>query len=132
MDEPVAWLSAEAAGNVAEIDLVYAYSNTDAVEKLFSPAHAKVSGYTFASGWESPNGTKFYKVLAYGATEFNAVTTAEEILELWNEPSAEGTSIAAAQGDVFIAETNQDAIVLLLIHAQAAGSAGSITIKTAK
>jgi hypothetical protein len=130
LDEPKVMLMAEAGNNVSKIDLCYAYSTTGSVEKLFSPTQAKLSGYTFAAGWASPNATKFAK-LTMTVAEYNAITTREQILAL-TQPTTDGASIACAADDVFIAITDQNAVVLILITGQTAGAAGSINLKIAK
>lgn len=131
LDEPKVMLTAEANQNVSKIDICYAYSGTDAVEKLFSPHHAKLSGYTFASAWANPNQIKFYKTTLTPA-QYNAITTKEQLALQWTDPGIAGTSIACAKDDVFIALTEQGAIVLMLITAQTAGAAGTIDMKIAK
>jgi hypothetical protein len=131
LDQPKAMLTAEANQNVSKIDICYAFSGTENVEKLFSPHHAKASNYNFAAAWANPNQTKFYKT-TLNATQYAAITTKEQVTQQWTEPSAVGTSVACAQGDVFIAKTEQGAIVLMLISAQTAGASGTINMKVAK
>lgn len=131
LDEPKVMLKAEADANVSKIDVCYAFSGTDNVEKLFSPHHAKASGYTFAADWATPNQTKFYKTTLTPA-QYDAITTKEELALQWTEPGSPATSITCALNDVFIAKTEQNALVLLLITAQTAGATGTIDIKIAK
>ena len=131
LDEPKVMLKAEADANVSKIDVCYAYSGTESVEKLFSPHHAKASGYTFAADWATPNQTKFYKTTLTPA-QYDAITTKEQLALQWTEPGSPATSIACALNEVFIAQTEQNAIALLLITAQTTGDAGTIDIKIAK
>lgn len=129
LDVPVVYSSADAANHVAELDLCYGYSNTDTIEKLFSPKHIKDSGFAFASSWTNPPATQFYKL---SGVSFDAITTEEEIVGLWNANNASTTSIDADLNDVFIVKTTAGATALLLIADQTDGASGNIKIKVAK
>lgn len=131
LDEPKAMLKAEADQNVSKIDICYAYSGTDAVEKFFSPHHAKLSGYTFAQDWATPNESKFY-ITTLTPAQYNAITTKEQLAQEWTEPANPATSVACAKDDVFIAKTEQGVLVLILVTDQVAGATGTIDIKIAK
>lgn len=130
LDEGVAWLSAEAKNNVSKIDLCYAYSGLNNVEKIGTPEWANASLYDFADGWTNPPQTKFYK-LSMTETEFDAITTKEEIPE-FNSSNAGKISSEVENGDVFIVETTEGAIALICITDKVAGNTGSIKIKMAK
>jgi hypothetical protein len=131
LDIPAVYLSAAAATHVADLDLCYSHNGTLNTDKLFSPAQAKASGFTYAANWTAPNATEFYKT-TLTAAQFNAITTNEAIVALWTATSAQTASLDCAAGDVFIAKTNLNATVLVLISTQVAGAAGSISIKVAK
>lgn len=131
LDAGVAMMSSEAANNVADIDLCYAYSGANDVEKLGNAEWAKASGYNFASSWSNPPSVKFYTVTMTEA-EFDAVATKEAIEAMWDAADATEISYEADEGDVFIVETTDDAIALIRISDQTDGDAGSITIKLAK
>jgi hypothetical protein len=130
LDAMVIYKGAEAASKLADIDLCYAFSGTDNVDKLFSPAQAKASSFTFTSTWTgTPNSTKFYKL---PGQSFDAITTVAQLEALWVEGSAQTASLAAVKNDVFIAKTNLNKIVLLLINDQTPGASGTIVLKSAK
>jgi hypothetical protein len=130
LDNMATYTGALAASHLADIDLCYAYSGTGGTDKLFSPAQAKVSDFDFTKTWTgTPNATKFFKL---SGTTFASVTTKEAVAALWVEGSAQTASLPAAQGDVFIAKTNADVIVLLSIDAQVPGATGTISLKASK
>src|SRR5690554_499978 len=130
LDQGVAWLSADARNNISKIDLCYAYSGVNKVEKIGTPAWAKASAFDFAKNWTNPPQTKFYKI-TMTAAEFDAVTTKEEIPE-FSESKATEVSSNVANGDVFIVKTTESAIALICITEKVPGSTGSIKIKLAK
>ena len=130
LDGGVAWKSGDAANNVSKIDLCYAYSGVNNVEKIGTPAWAKISDFAFARNWTNPPATKFYKV-NMTAAEFNAITTKED-MPAFNESSATATSYNCATGDVFIVKTTENAIALIRIAEQVSGASGTITIKRIK
>jgi hypothetical protein len=131
IDAGKAMMKSEAASNVSDIDLCYAYSGTNNVEKIGTAMWAEASGYTFADGWSNPPDIKFYKESMTSA-EFDAVDTKEEIEALWDETKATASSYEADQGDVFLVETTEGTLAILRITSQEDGAAGSITIKVAK
>ncbi|MBD3322164.1 MAG: hypothetical protein GF350_13785 [Chitinivibrionales bacterium] len=135
LDGPNVWLSANAVE--AQVDLCYAYSGDASVEKIGTPAWAKASGYNFAASWSAnPPETEFYKALT-GVTQDVVdaqLATKEQLTQLWTTASA-GTAEASytcAQGDVFIAKTDQNAIAVLWVKSQTAGVSGTITVIVAK
>ena len=130
-DADTVYKMAAAASHVADLDLCYSYSGTANVEKLFSPEAAKASGFTYATGWASPNTIVYGKVAS--STTFESITTAEELTALWHATSTQaGGSMVCAQGDVFVVQTNLGVLVLVKIQTLAAGETGSIVIKAAK
>jgi|WetSurMetagenome_2_1015567.scaffolds.fasta_scaffold70055_1 hypothetical protein len=131
LDEPKVMLMQASTDNLSTVDICYAYSDTDGKEKLFSPHHAKASGYTFTTNWGTPNETKFYKTFLT-PTQYNEITTKEQIQAEWSEPESAATSIDCAEDDVFIAKTDQGAIVLMLITSQTPEATGKIDLKIAK
>jgi hypothetical protein len=133
LDGPVVYKAAASNSHVSEIDLCYAYSAVVPTgEFLFSPDQAEVSGYDFTLGWTTtPNSTKFYKT-SLTPTQFNAITLQSEVTALWTQPAGATPYVACSANDVFIAKTDQNAIVLILITAQTAGNAGTISLKIAK
>jgi len=131
LDEPKAMLKAEADQNVSKIDICYAYSGLDSIEKLFSPHHAKVNGYSFAQNWADPNQTKFYKTNLNSA-QFDAIKTKEEIVRQWTDPGVPATSVYCINGDVFIAKTEKGALILILITYLTPGPSGYMEMKVIK
>ncbi len=131
LDQPKVMLKAEADQNVSKIDVCYAYSGVDNIEKLFSPHHAKASNFTFAKDWANPNQTKFYDTKLTPA-QFTAIKTKEALAQIWQEPSEAATSVDCKKDNVFIAKTDQGALVLMHISAQVAGATGTIDMKVAK
>ncbi|MBN1760422.1 MAG: hypothetical protein JW863_18990 [Chitinispirillaceae bacterium] len=131
IDAGKAMIKSEAASNVSDIDLCYAYSGVNSVEKLGTAAWAVASDYTFADGWANAPDIKFYKV-SMTADEFAAVDTKEEIDDLWDASKATANSYNAAEGDVFMVETTEGTLAILRITSQIDGAAGSITMKVAK
>jgi hypothetical protein len=131
LDEPKVMLMEESTTNLSTVDICYAYSGTDGTEKLFSPHHAKASAYTFTANWGTPNETKFYKTFLT-PTQYDAITTKEQVQAEWSEPEIAATSIDCAKDDVFIAKTDQGAIVLMLITSQTPEATGKIDLKIAK
>ncbi|MBD3358260.1 MAG: hypothetical protein GF363_13955 [Chitinivibrionales bacterium] len=129
LDEPIAYLMNDAKDNAQDVDLVYAYSNVNAVEKIGSPYWGDQSGYSFADGWSHYNHTKFYKL---SDVSYHDITTEEALTELWDETKATEQSYECDKGDVFIAKTNLEAIVLILIKEQTDGETGTIMMKVAK
>jgi hypothetical protein len=130
LDAGEVYKMADAASHVSALDLCYAHTVSN-IDKLGSPSWAKASAFTFAKNWSNPPEIKFYKT-DLTVTQFNAITTKEEIAALWTESKATDQSYEAAKNDVFIVTTTADAIALVLINDQTAGSTGSITIKVAK
>jgi hypothetical protein len=133
LDGPTVYTGTASNSHVSEIDLCYSYAAAPySYDALFSPDQAKLSLYNYTSGWTTtPNSTKFYKT-TLTPTQFNAITLKSEITALWSEPGAATPYAQCTADDVFIAKTEQNAIVLILITAQTAGSGGTITLKTAK
>ena len=136
LDQPAIYTSSTSIANVSKIDLCYAYtpgvSGISAGDYLFSPDQAEASGYSFTSGWTTtPNSTAFYKTTLTEA-QFDAITTKAAVTALWSQPAAATPYIMCAAGDVFIAKTDLNAIVLIHINSQTAGNTGSITLKIAK
>jgi len=130
LDGGVAYKMADAATNLAKIDLCYAHTASNG-DKLGTPSWAKLSGYDFASNWTNPPTTmKFYKT-ALTAAQFDAITT-KEAIPAFVDASATAESAVTVKGDVFIVKTTEGAVCLLKIDDQVAGEAGTITIKTAK
>jgi hypothetical protein len=132
LDGPTVYMTTASNSHVSEIDLCYAHAASPAGDYLFSPDQAKISGYTFASGWATAgNSTRFYKT-SLTPTQFNAITTASQITAQWTDPGVATPYVACSANDVFIAKTDQNAIVLILITDQTAGATGSISLKIAK
>ena len=74
LDFGAVYTGAEAAADLDEIDICYAHSGTDNNDKLFSPSHAKASGYTFTSSWGTPPVTRFHKT-SLDEDDYNAIGT---------------------------------------------------------
>jgi hypothetical protein len=135
LDEPAIYNSAASVANVSKIDLCYSYTNVagfTAGDYLFSPDQAQSSGYTYTSGWTTtPNTTAFY-LTNLTAAQYNAITTKEQVAALWTAPAAPTPYALCTAGEVFIAKTDQSAIVLIYISAQTPGATGTISLKIAK
>lgn len=126
------YLMSEAASKVAKIDLCYAYSGTNKVEKIGTPYWAYKSDYDFAKDWgESAPNIKFYKV-SMSKDEFKDIISVEELEDMWDPSLASESSYEVSTGDVFMLETTEDVIALILIEDQEKGTRGKITIKVAK
>jgi hypothetical protein len=130
LDAGAVYTTSQAASHVADLDLCYSYSAATSEDKLFTPSHAKVSGYNYAANWTNPPTTGFIKT-SLTPTDFNAISTAQQIEALYTGTPVT-TSAACVQGDVFVVKTTANAYVLILISAQTPGSAGTITVKMAK
>jgi hypothetical protein len=128
LDGGVVWKMADAATNVAKIDLCYAHASTGA-DKLGTTAWATASLFDFAKAWTTASTAKFY-LTDLSAAEFDEITISEEIPDF-----VDASAIASSEAlpdDVFIVKTTEGAIVLVKITAQTPGEAGTITIKSAK
>jgi hypothetical protein len=136
LDWPATYTDSTSAANLSTIDLCYAHSSGIAGipdgDYLFSPDQAKASGFDFTSSWTgTPNSTAFYKVQNFTGADFDTVYTKGEVAALWTDPVGPTPYALCAQGDVFIARTDQGAIALIHITAQTPGSTGTITMKIA-
>ena len=136
LDEPAIYNSAASVANVSKIDLCYSYTpgvgSIAAGDYLYSPDQAQASGYSYTSGWTTtPNSTLFY-LTNLTAAQYNAINTKEQVAALWTAPSGPTPYVLCTAGEVFIAKTDQNAIVLILISAQTPGATGTISLKIAK
>jgi len=130
LDAGQVYTSLQAGTHVADLDLCYSYSGTDSADKLFTPSHAKKSGYTYAANWSNPPTTAFIKTSLTPAL-FDSVGTKEEVEALWTGTQITTSAVCIAN-DVFIVKTTANAYALVLISAQTPGATGTITIKLAK
>lgn len=131
-DEGKVYLMSQAASKVPEIDLCYAYSGVNKVEKIGTAYWAYKSEYDFAKNWgESAPNIKFYKV-SMTKSEFNDIISVEELEDMWDSSLASESSYEVSTGDIFMLETTEGIIALILIEDQETGSTGKITIKVAK
>ncbi len=136
LDAPQIFTDSTSADNLSAIDLCYANSSgangIPAGDYLFSPDQAKASGYAFTSSWAgTPNSTAFYKVQNFTGADYDTVYTKAQIAALWTDPVGPTPYALCAQGDVFIARTDQGVIALIYITARTPGTAGTITMKIA-
>jgi len=136
LDWPAIYTDSTSATNIPVIDLCYAHtSGVTGIpdgDYLFSPDQAKASGLDFTSTWTwTPNSTAFYKVQNFTGADFDTVYTKSQIAALWTDPTGPTPYALCAQGDVFIARTDQGVYVLIYISSQTPGSAGTITMKIA-
>ncbi|NLE01982.1 MAG: hypothetical protein GX640_19130 [Fibrobacter sp.] len=129
LDAGIAYKMKDAGNHESEIDLCYAYSGQNSVEKIGTAYWAQESKYDFAMTWLKPTNVKFYKI-TMSASEFAAITTKEQIPDF--DDSKARTSFECKAGDVFIVKTTAGAIALIRISSQTAGSTGYIEIKMAK
>ena len=127
LDAGAVYTSSQAATHVADLDICYSYSGTTSEDKLFTPSHAKASGYSYAANWTNPPTTQIVKTSLTPA-EFAAVATVEEIAAEFATGTAITTSVACAEDDVFVVETTDGAYVMILIDAQTPGATGTITV----
>jgi hypothetical protein len=131
-DEGKVYLMSEAASKISEIDLCYAYSGVNNIEKIGTAYWAYKSEYNFAKNWgESAPNIKFYKV-SMTKSQFNDIITVEELEDMWDSSLASESSYEVSTGDTFMLETTEKIIALILIEDQETGSTGKITIKVAK
>jgi hypothetical protein len=136
LDGPAVFTDSTSAANLSTIDLCYAYSSgvsgVPDGDYIFSPDQAKASGFDFTSSWTgTPNSTAFYKLQNFTGADFDTVYTKGEVAALWTDPVGPTPYALCAQGDVFIARTDQGAIALIHITAQTPGAAGTISLKIA-
>lgn len=134
LDSGMAYLSAAAATRVPELDMVYAYSGTDNVDKVFTPSHAKASGYGFAANWSDAelSTIAFVKANVSGQAAFDTLDTQEEVKAIYDSGTELTTSSNASTNDLFVFRTNKGVYALVLVASQTPGAAGQIMTKVAK
>lgn len=131
-DEGKVYLMSEAASKVPEIDLCYAYSGVNKIEKIGTAYWAYKSEFDFAKNWgENAPNIDFYKV-SMSKAEFEKIITVEELEDMWEPSLASESSYEVSTGDIFMLETTKGIIALILVEDQETGSTGKITIKVAK
>ncbi|MFC1584906.1 hypothetical protein ACFL5V_05115 [Fibrobacterota bacterium] len=128
LDADAVLLAADAAAAISEVDLVYLTEG--GVDGFYSPSHA-ATVVTWSS-WSSltPPTISFIKT-DLDAAGFNAVVNEEQIAELWAAGTPTTTTLSVAQGDVFVVQTTESLLALVLINTQVPGASGTISIKTA-
>ena len=129
LDEPKVMLASAARDASATVDLVYVHSFSTNEDVLSAPTWADDSEFSFVSGWSTYNETKFYKLTG---TDFESITTKEELEALWQETLAIDPSVHVETDDLVIAKTDQGTTVLIRIISYEPGDTGQIEIKVGK
>ncbi|MBU6325241.1 MAG: hypothetical protein KJS92_07110 [Bacteroidetes bacterium] len=65
--------------------------------------------YTFSQSWTSGNGSKFVKVTA---ADYTAITTNQQLVDLWNAKSASAAATVTniAKGDIILVKSGQNVV----------------------
>jgi arsenate reductase-like glutaredoxin family protein len=92
------------------IDIVYNWIDS-LTAVVYNPVFVKSIENTVFTDWVSPNDTKFHKVTA----DFDKITTAAQIQELFSESKAIEKKITVSVNDVLIVKTDKDKYVLVKI-----------------
>lgn len=111
LDRDSVMLANDAKLDSSGIDIVYTYSDS-ITAVVCNPVYAKESsGNQAFNGWVNPNDTKFHKVTA----DFDAITTAAKIAELYQEAKATEKRLSVNVNDLLIVKTDKGNYVLVKI-----------------
>ncbi len=129
-DEMEVMLVAAARSASASIDLIFVSALNGTEARLYAPAEAKTDGFTLVNNWATTNATQFYKT-SLTAAQYDAITTQEEIDDLWDDSKVLSPGELAVSGAmVVIVKTDQGKISLIKV--ESVSSQNTEAVLTAK
>jgi hypothetical protein len=130
LDDFSTYTHAQAKANPSPIDLYFGQDPSDKTDRIYTPAEAKTRGLgANTSGpatWSQARATPLRQA-HLTQKEFQALANQSEIDALWSNSSAISSS-AVVVGNVYLAKSNGDKVVVMRVEAFMAGDAGTVTL----
>jgi hypothetical protein len=126
LDRDSVMLAKDAKLDSSGVDIVY--NSVDSLTAVvYNPVYAKSIENSVFTGWVNPNDTKFHKVTA----DFDAITTAAKIAELYQEAKATEKRLTVSVNDLLIVKTDKGNYVLIKIKTTFPTASGIALLKYA-